>query len=342
MADMGFRSTEKLLSTLPCVVYECTPTFEVTYLSDKIYDLIGIPGKRLVGNHALWENNLFPDDAAKWCEAMEACRQSGHASLVHRLVDVAGLPVWVCNRMQSVPLKRREVVRGCILMMDLDERIHRVDPGICSSMAHKLANQFQIMGMILSGLKRSAPELREMEALESTFDKAVEVAEIFSHFSQVPLRASGLRVADVMDAALSTVGAVMATKSITLKTELTPSLDQTLITGDKLLLESAIGYVLQDAMEATAIGGEVVVTASTRQEGRHIGMVLRVVDSTGGKEVVEDAHVAEPYSPDKKASDSLPMRLVRRIIEMHAGSLRVIRTAEKGREVEIALPAYWQ
>src|SRR3990172_3327360 len=155
--ELDNRSATDWLSDLSCVSYECTTSFEVAFLSENIFGLIGMARESFLGNDLLWGRSVPPEDQALLRDGMAGLRQERASSLIHRFIDADGLPLWVCNRMQLIELDCVETVRGCIMPLGRNRTVFGLDPEVGSQFAHKLANQFQIQGMILSSLRRSFP-----------------------------------------------------------------------------------------------------------------------------------------------------------------------------------------
>ena len=339
MHELDSRSAEKPLSDLPCVSYECATSLEVVFLSENIFDLLGVHKKNFLGNASLWEQNVPPEDQSLLRAQMARLKEERAASLIHRFIDVDGLPLWVCNRMQLVERKRGESVTGCLVPIDHDRKVYGLDPGLGALFAHKLANQFQILGMILSSVRRSAPDSKDLELLQQTLDRTVEFARTFSQYNQIPSRVDGLRVLEVIEPVLASYQPAFRQKGISMRAELDPALNDMLIHGDAALLDLALHHVLQNALEATDKDGEVAIVASAKSKGRRPTVKLRIGDTGRGMKEPEWMKATTPYFSTKKDHDGIGLSLARRFVEMHDGSLSVSSSAGKGTDVEIILPA---
>jgi len=338
MRDFDIRSAEKLLSALPCVFYECTRSLEVAFLSENIVQLIGAHRDSFLGNRSLWEEMVYPEDLPPLRREIEQLGRKGSASLIHRLVDVDGLPVWVCNRMQKVELDGGEYVRGVLSHIDNHHRVQGLDSSVGARFVHKLGNQFQLLGMILSSLKRSVPDSKEAELFQSSLDKAVEVARAFSYFNQSPAWVDGLRILEVMEPIIIVYRSAFSEKGVFFKEQLHPSLKEVEVAGDPLLLDFGIRNILQNALEATEKNGTVTIEGSANRGGHRSTVILRVSDSGCGIGEADLPNATTPYFTTKKNHDGLGLSAAERFIAMHNGHLRVSSTEGKGTRVEIILP----
>lgn len=333
------RSAAELLSDLSCVFYECTSSFTVTYLSENILELIGAARESFLANNLLWEQSVAPEDRSALREGMIRLREDRSASLIHRFIDVDGLPVWVCNRMGWVELDGAAVVRGCIMPLGRNRTVFATDPEVGSQFAHKLANQFQIQGMVLGSLRRSFPNVNDIELLQQALDRTVELARAFSQYNQFPNRVDGLRVSDVLGPVLGAYKAMFKQNGITLREELDPALEQMALYGDAFFLDLAFRHVMQNALEATEQNREVAVVGSAKLTGRRFTVNIRIEDNGCGMKEGELKSAQALYFSTKKSHDGVGLSLARRFIELHDGSLRVSSVSGNGTQVEIILPA---
>ncbi len=337
--ELDNRSPAEWLSALSCVSYECTTSFKVAFLSENIFDLSGIARESFLGNDSLWERCVPPQDQALVRDGMAGLKREHASSLVHRFIDADGLPLWVCNRMQRVELNGVETVRGCVIPLGRNRAVFGLGPEVGSQFAHKLANQFQIQGMILSSLRRSFPDVKDIELLQQTLDRAVELARAFSQYNQFPARVDGLRVSDVLEPVLGSYKAAFRQKGIALREELDLTLKEITLCGDAFFLDLAFRHVFQNALEATEKNGEIAVAGSAKLKGRHATVMIRIEDSGRGMQEAELKSAPTLYFSTKKNHDGVGLSLARRFVELHDGSLRVSSASGNGTQVEIILPA---
>ena len=339
--ELDNRSPAEWLSDLSCVLYECRTSFQVAFLSENIFDLIGIARESFIGNDSLWERCVPPEDQALVRDGMAGLKRLRASSLVHRFIDAEGLPLWVCNRMQLVAINEVETVRGCVVPLGRDRKVYGLDPSVGSQFAHKLANQFQIQGMILSSLRRSFPDEKDIELLQQTLDRAVELARAFSQYNQFPARVDGLRVSDVIEPVLASYKAAFSKKGIAVRDELEPALKEMVLCGDAFYLDLALRHVFQNALEAIDRNGEITIVGRAKSNGRRPAVTIRIEDSGRGMKEAELMSAPTLYFSTKKNHDGVGLSLAQRFVELHDGSLRVSSTPGNGTQVEIILPARW-
>lgn len=125
-------------------------------------------------------------------------------------------------------------------------------------------------------------------------------------------------------------------KGLTLHIETAPTLP--MIAGDVHLLERAFTEVLLNAIHYTPAGGQVMISASA--EGS--SLVVRITDTGIGMTAEQQAHIfehfyrADPTQPSHQRGLGLP--IVRMILELHGGTIRVASAPNQGSTITLTLP----
>jgi signal transduction histidine kinase len=110
--------------------------------------------------------------------------------------------------------------------------------------------------------------------------------------------------------------------------------------GDPYLLESSIGNILQNALEAITGNGHVAIEAKLQNcngKGSSV-VVLRITDTGCGIRQEDLGKVTSPFFTTKKDHDGLGLSMASRFIDLHGGILKVNSWLGKGTEVSITLP----
>jgi hypothetical protein len=252
-------SSDDFLGALPSVVYQCTTALKVTNISTNSTDLLGIAPAGLLGNRSLWEDRTYPDDESKRNTHLERLIRGESASLVYRLVNDRGLPVWISHSYRSVPLVSGTVVYGCITPLLSEDCIEKIDADVVSQFVHKIGNHFQLINLLISSLRRNVVQSHEVNLLEQSVDRAVEFTRKFSDYSQGLTCQSEVDLSEILQMAIQSAFSGFQEKGVTVKNLATEFLGHAFVCGDPILLESAVGSLLQNALEATDIGDEVLV-----------------------------------------------------------------------------------
>jgi len=329
-----------LAKSLPCVLYECTATFELTYVSENISDLLGLESSELLGNRLLSDERIPLEDLILLSNKLaELGHLNGKTALVHRILNKRGLPFWVAHNLWKASLNDTIVIRGCIIPMDYNGRLSSSEQTVISRFVHKIGNHFQLLSLVVNSLRRTISESKEILMLQETVEKAIELTRSFSEYNQVPPCLSRIGLKDIIQAAAVTRRSLFETKGITFDSQIHPSLNEATILADPYLLELAIGHILQNALEATEAGGHVTLKARVKCSADSAPVAsVAVIDSGCGIAENSMGSVTLPFFTSKKNHDGLGLSMASRFIEIHGGILRMTSAEGKGTEVEVVLP----
>jgi len=336
----SLREDSAAFQSLPCVLYECNAAFEFTYVSENISELFGLESKELIGNPLLSDQRIPVEDLVLLSNRLgELEHLNKRTSLMHRMLTRRGLPFWVAHSLWKASLNDTTVVRGCIVPMDYNGRLHSSEQAVISRFVHKMGNHFQLLNLVVNSLRRTVPESRETLMLQETVEKAIELTRGFSDYNQAPTCLSRVELMDILQATAMTRRSSFEKKGIHFDSQIHASVNGAVIQADPYLLELAIGHVLQNALEATEAGAQVTLQARVKCSGdRASAASISVIDSGCGIDENALASVVVPFFTSKKNHDGLGLSMAARFIEIHGGILRVTSAQGKGTEVEIVLP----
>jgi hypothetical protein len=333
--------TGDILQLLPCVVYECNPLMELTFVSDNIFELIGFESREIIGSRFLSVKRIVPQDLDLCEQKLDELRTQKAVTWIHRLVNRKGLPVWVSHGLQEITVDGLTIYRGCLLDIGSELKARELGPGTVDRFIHKLGNHFTLLHVVLGSLKKVLPESREAEVLHETVDKAIELTRSFSEYNQKPsCWMQSLDMVQVLQGAFIRVQPCFDDKGVALEEKLDPSLENAVVSGDPFLLELAVGRLLQNALEASSSGSAVTLLAKA-EVGEYGKPVVRVTIQDFGAGVEEELlkQIFVPFFTTKEGHEGLGLNMACRFVEMHSGILKLSSQRNKGTEVEIDLPA---
>lgn len=326
--------------SLPCVLYQCNAAFEFTRVSENISELLGLDSTELIGSRLLSDERVPVEDLLLLSSKLEELEGLNiKSSLMHRILDRRGLPLWVAHRFWKATLDDTTVIQGCIVPMDYNGRLNSSEQTVISRFVHKIGNHFQLLNLVINSLKRTVPESKEILLLQETVEKAIEHTRGFSDYNQIPTCMSRVELADILQSTAITRRSSFEKKGITFDSEIHELLSGAIIQADPYLLELAIGHVLQNALEATEAGGRVTLHARVKCPGDSAPAAsISVIDSGSGIDENALESVIAPFFTSKKNHEGLGLSMASRFIEIHGGILRIKSARGKGTEVEIVLP----
>jgi len=326
--------------SLPCVLYECNAAFEFTYVSENISELFGLESNELIGTPLLSDQRIPVEDLVLLSNRLgELEHLNKRTSLMHRMLTRRGLPLWVAHSLWKAGLNDTIVIRGCIVPMDHNGRLHGSEQAVISRFVHKIGNHFQLLNLVVNSLKRTVPESREILMLQETLEKAIELTRGFSDYNQTPTCLSRVELKDILQATTMTWRSSFEKKGIAFDSQIHASVNGAIIQADAYLLELAIGHVLQNALEATEAGGHVTLQAKVKcSDDSASAITISIIDSGCGIDEKSLANAVVPFFSSKKNHDGLGLSMASRFIEIHGGILQITSAQGNGTVVEIVLP----
>jgi len=329
----------EFITSLPCVVYELGSDLVVRTISLNTAHLIGIQPDLLQGKRNLWDERLLPEDRTRVLARFAQIQPGEIALEQHRIVDDHGAPIWVAHRFQKVGKVGEISIRGFIAPIPKEARAKSLDSGVISHFIHKIGNHFQLINLLIGALKRSGASISEIESLQDTVDRAIDFTRAFSHYSQLPVYLN-VDLEDVIRTAFQTMAPHFGEKSVAYHLVGHDLLQGAALNGDPFLLELALNAVIQNALDATPSGGEVLLSAGRESLGRHARSIAKisVADNGSGMDAEMLTKAAMPFFSSKPDRNGIGLSMAIRIFENHGGFLNISSQYGGGTRIEILLP----
>ena len=228
-----------------------------------------------------------------------------------------------------------------------DQTYHQLGPfqnccyDVVEPFVHKLGNHFTLLQMVVGAMSKSLPGSREIEVLEETISRTVELTRRFAEYYQQPSRSSGQgSCAEILAAALTRVKSAAREKLVTCEEQVDETTGRVLLEGDPFLFELSLGHVLQNAIEASAAGDQIIIQAKTYYAAPAGARVnICVFDFGTGIAPNHLPLIFRPFFTTKPHHDGLGLAVARRYVEIHGGFLKLASFPGKGTQAEINLPA---
>jgi signal transduction histidine kinase len=208
--------------------------------------------------------------------------------------------------------------------------------------AHEIKNP-------LTPIRLSAEHLREAwtrdrEHFSEVFERCTtnildQVEELrrtaseFSLYSEIPLIEPAR--AEVGEAVAEIVDAYRAAPSAGVRVRFTPPAEPAVASFDRRLLGRAVRNLIENAVRASASGGEVEVGVAARDGN----IAIRVADRGPGVPPELLPRILEPYFSTQSGGTGLGLPIARRVAQEHGGELRVSNRSAGGFEVTITIPS---
>ena len=321
---------------IPCVAYQCTADLLVNKISSNAFDLVGIRPETVLGTRVLWEEKITLEDRLRLLERLNQLTSTDTGSVVHKITDDAGLPVWVTHSFRKIKTGCHATVVGCMVPLGSEFSASALDVSIVSQFIHKIGNHFQLISLMLGSSKRTGTNIEEFENL---LDQAVELTRSFSNYLQPPVTAA-IDLAEILYSAIEMMTTSCLEKNVVFEHAVQQAITESQITGDAHLLDLALGSVLNNALEATKSGSRIFLKATREIEHRTGRTLVRISVEDRGTGMAPDvlSKAAEPFFSSKRERNGLGLSTAVRVIESHGGTLNITSTPGSGSEVVIVLP----
>ncbi len=245
---------------------------------------------------------------------------------------------------------RREELDG--MARELDDRRRGTEAMVAigemaATLAHEVKNP--LAGMMLSAT-RLRKALKGREKFEATVEHLCSaigalsetVTRVTDSIRGPRIERATVSINDVLESVISLVAPTASSQEVQVVREFAPGLPP--VNADASFLRRALMNLFLNALEAMPSGG--ILRIETRKtdrgegEGEGEGGVDVVIADTGpGVDPKEAEKLFEPFVSRKPGGTGLGLGIVRRIMELHSGSVSLRPGAGGGTEAVVRLPA---
>jgi PAS domain S-box-containing protein len=296
---------------------------------------------------------VHPDDA----ERTQACarqvlRSPGAvASVTHRVRHLDGTWRWLESRRVNLLAEPR--VAGVVATFRdvTDGKAREAEAGrrerssaiasLTSGIAHGVRNRVFVVSANVDALTAM---LGEGSSAAPLLDEVRAEAGRLSQLVDVLLRYGKPRVLTLVDEPLIEAVALArrfneaaAREAGVIITGLAGT-SQAKVRVDRAIFAEAVGNVIDNAVKHSEGGGTVELTTELLAREGSAWARLQVLDSGSGFRPEDLPHVFDPFFSRRRGGSGLGLSIAQRIVEQHAGQIRVSNRPDKGAVVTIELP----
>ena len=256
------------------------------------------------------------------------------------------------NRRLPVSSAHDEVQAVVVALNGLLERLEQGFTALgrfAGDASHELRTPLAVIAVELELMLRSSHSRQEWDAAARTcLDQIQHLTRLVGALLQMA-RADGTSnpagaVADlqvVIDHVISALGPRARARGVYLGGAPSGQSEGAQIVADPDAVASALSSVVDNAVQYTPPGGEILVWWSPDGEGK---LVVHVDDSGPGVPAEDEQRIFEPFTRGAAARDDrsgfgLGLAIARSICERHAATIRVARSPSGGARFSLAFPA---
>ena len=212
---------------------------------------------------------------------------------------------------------------------------------LSAGIAHEVRNPLSSIKMSLQILeKRMTPEgndlkrfkiaEREVEHLESL------VNDVLIYAKPLAPKKEFADLQRILERSLSLSEQYIKDKQIQVKTNYDK--DFPLLSIDTAMVEQALINIYRNAIDAMETGGKLSISARLLSRGEHREALIEIKDNGSGIAEKDMVHLFNPFFTKKQYGTGLGLTQVKKIIELHDGTIDISSEQGRGTEVKITLP----
>ena len=210
---------------------------------------------------------------------------------------------------------------------------------LSAGIAHEIRNPLSSIKMSLQILaKRMNPEgndLKRFKIAEREVDHLeMLVNNILAFAKPVEPKKSPVDLSKVLEQAIAMAEKGIADKKIEIQTEFNEVLP---VTVDAAMMADAFLNVIRNALEAEAEHGKIIVSLRYFDETRQ-SVAVEIKDNGSGIDDEDMPHIFNPFFTRKNYGTGLGLSLVKKIIDIHQGTIDISSKKNEGTTVLIVLP----
>lgn len=258
----------------------------------------------------------------------------------HRPGDEIGDLAASFNEMTEKLLASRRETEEAQRLLVQSEKLAQIGR-LAASIAHEIRNPLTSVKLnIQKVLEDDAfPEAdREHLALSGEGIAQIEkfIKEMLNFTRATELQKAPFPVEQIVDESLKMMADLLRERNIVIEKRLAGGLPEIVVDGDRL--RQVLLNLLRNAAEAVGPGGRIVLSAEGA--GGRRGRKLRICISDNGRGIPEKdwENIFEPFFTTKSLGIGLGLSNARKLVELHRGTIRVIRGDQPGTTFEIILP----
>jgi signal transduction histidine kinase len=211
---------------------------------------------------------------------------------------------------------------------------------ITSEVAHDVKNPLHAMVVRVAFLRERIPDqtpdvTRSLDVLEREIHRAAAVVDRFSEIVYPSdLARQPVDINAILRELTTLLQAEWQAKSVVLAARLDPTLPAT--KGDEQMLRRAFMNLIVNACQAMPRGGP--VTISTEPETEAL-LKVTIADTGVGIPPEDVERIFKMYYTTKQEGTGIGLALVRRVVDLHHGSIEIHSTIGQGTSVIVRLPS---
>jgi PAS domain S-box-containing protein len=363
-AEMAIRAAgerlQYVITSNPAAIFTGKPRadlsdYEVTYMSNRITDMLGFEPERFVGHPEFWENRIHPDDLRRYSVEIPVLWKKGQYAFEYRFLHKDGTYRWIREEAKIVRDADSKPTEVMGYWTDVTERKQMEEKLVNSErlsaigetvmmVGHDLRNPMQVMVNSLSLWEEICnsmpPEYRQLsdklgvnKLLERTERQLEYMNKIVSDLQDYarPVKPELTRV-DILEFAKETLSTIQIPPNIDVSMKSDKSDVKAMF--DPAMMKRVLTNLVTNAIQAMPNGGALRIAISTTGDSASID----VADTGVGVPEENVAKLFQPLFTTKPKGQGLGLPVCKRLVEAHGGNIKVKSRVGEGTTFTVSLP----
>ena len=245
--------------------------------------------------------------------------------------------VWIEDEMRNLrgEVQRDRRVRSTSHAKNLEQ--------LSASIAHEIRNPITAAKSLVQQMGEDPASEENLEYARVALDELDRVEASISHLlryaREEPVQLTRVRVEDVIDSALDTLGPRLRESRVRVDTDLDGPVE---VSADPDKTRQVILNLVSNAIDALENGApneEPVVSVAAGRNLSGTGSWVRVRDNGPGISPERVEKIFDPFFTSKEKGTGLGLAISKKIVEAQGGTLDVVSEVGQGTEFVIELPA---
>ncbi len=246
-------------------------------------------------------------------------------------------------RSRFSPREGREIILACLQDIDQQKRIEKAFKDnqyealvkVANGIAHEIRNPLVGIGGFINRLFKSCEEAHVhrgyYDQIIKNLHKIENLVKKVEYFACLPKPTFGeVRLAELVSEAMKVYMARLEERGIRLHMRI----DDAILPVDRDLMTRAVSILVENSLDALKRGGRISITSDPEGEGYQ----LSVIDNGGGISPADLPFIFNPFFSTKPEGAGIDLAIVKRIMEMHSGEVRVESQQGEGATFTLLFP----
>jgi PAS domain S-box-containing protein len=358
-AEEQLRATrerlEYVITSNPAVIYAGKPLadhsdFFLTYLSDRVVEMLGFEPSDFIGHPEFWERHVHPDDLHACLIEMPRLWKEGQYGFEYRFLHKDGSYRWIREEAKVVRDADGKPIEVNGYWIDVTER-KQIEERLAESerlaaigqtaamVGHDLRNPLQGIAGIAYLVKRDlesrkAADRKAAAALLDTIQEQVvymdKIVSDLQDYSQ-PL-APKLTETNLPNLIRQTLSTIKIPEAVKVTVEIEKPAENAMT--DPTLMRRTLTNLTINAIQAMPKKGKLTIRARSKRDST----IMTVEDTGAGIPRKNFAKLFSPFFTTKAKGQGLGLAVCKRLVEAQGGTITVKSKPRKGTAFTIKLP----